>query len=48
MLRAYWLREEDGRLLFGTLYDTPARYAFIDGPVPDRIEVDLDGVLAAR
>src|SRR5690606_6231947 len=34
--------------LFGTVYDTPARYAFIDGPVPDRIEVDLDGVLAMR
>ncbi|MGP6170077.1 NAD(P)/FAD-dependent oxidoreductase [Microbacterium sp. A204] len=47
--RSYWLREEDGRLMFGTVYPTAARYSFVDQPMPDRLDqVDLDGVLEVR
>lgn len=47
MPRSYWLREEAGRLLYGTVYRTPARYALVDGALPDRLDgIDLDGVLA--
>ncbi|MEO3861094.1 FAD-binding oxidoreductase [Acrocarpospora sp. B8E8] len=47
--KSVWAREEDGRLLFGTVYETPARYSFADGEVPDRLDqVDLDGVLEVQ
>src|SRR5262249_48622761 len=47
--RAVWIREENGRLMFGTNYETTARYAFVEGSIPERFdELELDGVLDGR
>lgn len=47
--RSYWLREEHGRLMFGTVSQTAARYSFVDEPVPDRLDhLDLDGVIEVQ
>jgi glycine/D-amino acid oxidase-like deaminating enzyme len=44
--KSLWVREEEGRLMFGTNYEAPVRYAFIDTAIPDRFDqLDLEGVL---
>ncbi|MBN9621452.1 MAG: FAD-binding oxidoreductase, partial [Actinobacteria bacterium] len=47
--KSIWVREEDGRLMFGANYDTPSRLTFIEDGVPERFDqVDLDGVLEVK
>lgn len=44
--KSMWVRSENGALMFGTNYETPAAYAFVDREVPERFDgLDLDGVL---
>jgi sarcosine oxidase, subunit beta len=44
--KSLWLREEEGRLMYGTNYDAPVRDVLLDGPVPDRFDqLDVEGVL---
>jgi sarcosine oxidase, subunit beta len=47
--KSIWLREEDGRLMFGANYETPSRLTFVEDGVPERFDgVDLDGVLEVK
>lgn len=47
--KSVWIREENGRMMFGTDYETPARDTFETGPVPTRFDdVELDGVLEVQ
>jgi glycine/D-amino acid oxidase-like deaminating enzyme len=47
--KSMWLREEDGRLMFGANYGTPSRLTFIEDGVPERFDgIDVEGVLDVR